>query len=81
MIKLFSDIVESAGTGEKSAIRALQGWQFLIGEAHNRRTVRYGDLAKLMGYSDSRPLYYILGHMMHFCQQNELPICENHPAI
>jgi len=49
MIKLFSDLVNSAATGEKAPTRALQAWQFLVGKASNRQTVRYGDLAKLLG--------------------------------
>jgi hypothetical protein len=73
MVKYFSKVVDSANIGEKSAIRALQTWQYLIGKAFNRQTVRYGDLAKQLGYSDSRPLSPILGQIMFFCQQNELP--------
>ncbi|MCQ9206862.1 MAG: hypothetical protein NG740_03160 [Omnitrophica bacterium] len=73
MIKLFSNLVNSAAIGEKAAIRALQTWQFLVGKASNRQTVRYGDLAKLMGYRDNRPLSSILGHVMYFCNQNNLP--------
>ncbi|MBT4484087.1 MAG: hypothetical protein HOC71_10480 [Candidatus Latescibacteria bacterium] len=73
MIRLFSDLVESAATGEKAAIRALQAWQFLIGKANDRQTLRYGDLANLMGYTDNRPLSSILGHIMYFCNQKGLP--------
>lgn len=73
MIRLFTEEVNNAETGKKSAIRALQAWQFLIGKANNRQTVRYGDLAKLMGYTDDRPLFSILGHIMYFCNQNNLP--------
>ncbi|MEW6618882.1 MAG: hypothetical protein AB1422_05985 [bacterium] len=73
MVRLFSDLVEEADPGEKSAIRALQAWQFLAGKANNRQTVRYGDLANLMGYADNRPLSSILGHIMYFCNQNNLP--------
>ena len=73
MIKLVSDLVNSAATGEKAAIRALQAWQFLVGKASSRQTVRYGDLAKLMGYTDNRPLSSILGCIMYFCQQNDIP--------
>jgi hypothetical protein len=73
MVQYFSEMVKSASTGEKSAIRALQAWQYLIGKAYNRQTIRYGELAKQLGYSDSRPLSSILGHIMFYCQQNELP--------
>ncbi len=73
MINLFSDAVNSASTGDKSPIRALQAWQYLIGKAYNRQTIRYEHLAALMGYTDNRPLSPILGHIMVYCQQNELP--------
>jgi putative restriction endonuclease len=57
----------------RSAIRALQAWQYLIPKAKNRQLVRYGELADLMGYADCRPLSSILGHIMHYCEQERLP--------
>jgi hypothetical protein len=73
MIRLFSNVVSAAESGEKSAIRALQAWQYLIAKASNRQIVRYDELRVLMGYSDNRPLSTILGCIMFYCEQNELP--------
>jgi hypothetical protein len=57
----------------RSAIRALQAWQYLIPKARNRQLVRYGELAELMGYADNRPLRFVLGHIMYYCQREGLP--------
>ena len=73
MYQLFDDVVEDAETGEKSAVRALQAWQYLIGKAANRQIVQYDELRLLMGYADNRPIGVILGCIMFYCQQNELP--------
>jgi hypothetical protein len=73
MIKRFTDLVNESNTGNKSAIRALQAWQYLISTAHNRQIARYRDLRLMMGYSDDRPLTPILACLMFFCQQNKLP--------
>jgi hypothetical protein len=68
-------IADNPDTNEinRSAIRALQGWQYLISKARNRQLVRYEDLAGIMGYSDNRPLFPILGHIMYYCDQEGLP--------
>jgi len=73
MPKFFSDLVNAAETGKKSAIRALQAWQYLIAKASNRQLVRYTELAEMMGYTDSRPLPKILGCIMCYCSQQNLP--------
>ncbi|HEY9878770.1 MAG TPA: hypothetical protein V6D29_09960, partial [Leptolyngbyaceae cyanobacterium] len=65
--------VAEAETGKKSVIRALQAWQFLIAKAQNRQVVRYDDVAKVMGYTDNRPLSQILNFIMLYCAQNSLP--------
>ncbi|MCX5637389.1 MAG: hypothetical protein NTX52_06820 [Planctomycetota bacterium] len=57
----------------RSAIRALQGWQYLISKARNRQLVRYNELAGIMGYKKNRPLNPILGHIMYYCIQEALP--------
>ncbi|HEU4559503.1 MAG TPA: hypothetical protein VFS20_16755 [Longimicrobium sp.] len=54
-------------------VRALQIWQILIACAHNRQTITYSHLAELMGYSDLRPTFAQLGHVMYYCYFNELP--------
>lgn len=51
----FTHVVNAADTGEKSAIRALQAWQYLISHASSRRIARYHDLQELMQYTDNRP--------------------------
>jgi putative restriction endonuclease len=66
MFKRFSD--DSTNPG-----RALQIWQILIGKAHNWQTITYGALANMIGYSDARPLPNILGYIMKYCDQNNLP--------
>lgn len=73
MIKYFKKAVSDAETGKKSAIRALQAWQYLIGKANNRQIVRYDELRILMGYANCNPLSYILGCIMFYCEQNDLP--------
>ena len=73
MTRLFKDEADSAEDGRKSAIRALQAWQYLIGKAAARQIVQYDELRMLMEYPTSNPLGRILGCIMHYCQQNELP--------
>ncbi len=72
-MKWFNDAVEVAAVGEKSAIRALQVWQFLIGKAANHQIVRYEEIYQLMDYTDGRPLKHILTSLMNYCEQNSLP--------
>ncbi len=76
MARTFNEVIDqnpSSDEVNRSAIRALQAWQYLISKAKNRQLVRYGELAGLMGYTDNRPLRFILGHIMHYCQQQDLP--------
>lgn len=76
MARTFQEVInENPNTDEvnRSGIRALQGWQYLIPKAHNRQLVRYKELAMIMGYSDNRPLTPILGHIMFYCEQESLP--------
>jgi putative restriction endonuclease len=53
--------------------RALQIWQILIGRAANRQTITYGGLADLLHFKGAGTLAKILGHIMFYCQQNDLP--------
>jgi len=53
--------------------RALQVWLILIGKASNRQMVTYGMLAKMLGYEGAGTLAHILGHIMHYCHENQLP--------
>ena len=73
MVQWFNDLTESADTGRKSAVRALQAWQYLIGKAANRQIVQYEELRILMDYPTSNPLAFVLGCIMYYCQNNNLP--------
>ncbi len=73
MVQYFNDVTNNADEGRKSSVRALQAWQILIGKAYNRQIVRYRELARIMDYPDERPLSTILGCIMYFCDQNDLP--------
>ena len=73
MVREFNSVTDSADTGEKSAVRALQAWQYLIGKAANRQIVQYEELRILMDYPTSNPLASILGCIMFWCEQNDLP--------
>ena len=66
MVKLFND-------NSTHATRALQIWQILIAKASNRQTLTYGMLAQLLGFKGADVLAPILGHIMFYCQQNNLP--------
>lgn len=54
-------------------MRALQIWQILISAARNRQILTYGILASMLGYGGAGVLAQPLGHIMYYCQQNELP--------
>ncbi|MCI0366700.1 MAG: hypothetical protein L0219_22785 [Phycisphaerales bacterium] len=73
MPQWFTDVANAADTGEKSATRALQAWQYLIAKASNRQIARYDDLRELMEYTDNRPLTSALSCLMWYCEQNALP--------
>ena len=73
MYKSFDTLVDKATTGSKAPIRALQAWQYLIGKAASRQLVKYDELKQLMGYPDNRPLGSILGCIMYYCEQNNIP--------
>src|SRR5205814_10425774 len=66
-------ITNATESGKKSAARALQAWQYLIAKASNRQIIRYESLRTMMGYSDDRPLFTILAHVMELCSQWGLP--------
>lgn len=66
MIKYFKD-------NATNPTRALQIWQILIAKASNRQTVTYGIFADLLGFHGAGVLAHMLGHIMFYCQQNDLP--------
>jgi len=62
----------------KSAERAAQIWQVLISAAHNRQTITYEQLARLIGMGDKG--YLItggvkgpLGRVTWYCERKEYP--------
>ena len=73
MIRWFKEEAGSAEVGRKSAVRALQAWQYLIGKAAARQIVRYDELRIMMEYPTNNPLTQILECIAKYCQQNELP--------
>jgi hypothetical protein len=73
MTQQFTAIAKNADTGMKSAVRALQAWQYLIAKAHNRQIVKYDELTSLMEYGTSKPLSSILGCIMNYCDREGLP--------
>lgn len=52
--------------------RALQTWLILIGKAHNRQTLTYGQLAKLLQYDGAGTMAQMLGHIHAYCLNNDL---------
>ncbi len=73
MVRRFKKETDSAKDGRKSAIRALQAWQYLIGKAAVRQIVQYDELRLMMEYPTCNPLVHILGCIMYYCEQNGLP--------
>ena len=73
MYEFFDNVVDKATVGNKSSVRALQAWQYLIGKAANRQLVQYDELSELMGYPDNRPMGSILKCIMFYCEQNNMP--------
>ena len=73
MIRWFNDLTEAAGAGRKSAVRALQAWQYIIGKAAMRHIIQYNELRILMDYPTNNPLSPVLSCIMFYCQQNGLP--------
>jgi hypothetical protein len=67
MVRRFDD-------GPDRPARGLQIWQILIGKAHNRQTITYGQLAELLGFEGAQVLAQPLGHVYYYCQQRKLPL-------
>ncbi len=66
MVRRFDD---EANAGS----RGLQIWQILIGKAHLRQTMTYGELAALMGFKGAGTLAHLLGRVMFYCRLQDLP--------
>ena len=73
MATTFVEAVDRAAPGEKAALRALQIWQILISRASSYSIITYGKLAKILGYGGAGVFPAILGHILYYCQKNELP--------
>ncbi|MFU0780372.1 MAG: hypothetical protein ACFWT4_19700 [Citrobacter braakii] len=54
--------------------RALQIWQILIGFAYARKITTYREIADILGYKGAGTMDRQLGHILHFCAQNKLPL-------
>ena len=58
----------------KLAKRALQVWQVLISAAHNRQTITYGQLARLIGMGDNPVVVTpAISRVGEYCKRNNLP--------
>jgi alkylated DNA nucleotide flippase Atl1 len=66
MVRYFDD-------APSQSTRASQVWQILVSKAMNRQTLTYGQLASLLGFERAGVLAHILGHIMHYCIQGDLP--------
>ena len=53
--------------------RALQVWQILISKAANRQIATYEELEEALGYKGAGVFAQTLGHIMYYCDQNDLP--------
>lgn len=53
--------------------RAMQVWMILISAAEQRKTLTYGMVANHLGFHGAGVLAKILGRIMRYCEQHELP--------
>lgn len=53
--------------------RAMQIWQILIGAAHNRQTLTYGQLADYLEFDGAGVLSQMLDPIMRLCESNGWP--------
>jgi len=66
MVRYFDDI----RTDES---RAFQVYLILIGLAYERKIATYGMIADLLGFKGAGTLARILGHIIIWCEANDLP--------
>lgn len=57
----------------KASWRAVQLWQILIGCAYNQQIITYGQLADILGYKGAGVFAQLLGRIMYYCEDNDLP--------
>ncbi len=53
--------------------RAMQIWPLLVHAAERKQILFYGDVARYIGLRGAGVLGQMLGPIMHYCQQHELP--------
>jgi len=53
--------------------RASQVWSLLVCAAQERKSYRYGDVAEILGFGGAGVLSQILGCIMWYCDEQELP--------
>jgi alkylated DNA nucleotide flippase Atl1 len=53
--------------------RSSQIWGLLICAAKDRKTYKYGDVAKILGFGGAGVLGQFLGPIMNYCEANDLP--------
>jgi alkylated DNA nucleotide flippase Atl1 len=53
--------------------RASQIWSLLVCAAKDRKTYTYGDIADILGFGGAGVMAQILGCIMWFCEENNLP--------
>ena len=53
--------------------RAMQVWQILVGAAHNRQSLTYGQVADYLEFEGAGVLAQILGQIMKYCDAKGLP--------
>ena len=57
----------------KRSERAMQVWQILVGAAHNRQSLTYGQVAEHLAFEGAGVLAQILDRILVYCKANELP--------
>lgn len=83
--KLAAPMVKRYRRGDRLPVQAQQIWMILTSFVMARRifdrslekTIEYGHLAELMGYSDARAGHMLgrqLGIVGHYCRENGLPL-------
>ena len=53
--------------------RSLQIWSLLVCAARERRIYTYGDVAAILGFGGAGTMANMLGSIMWFCRDRELP--------
>ena len=48
-------------------------WQFIVEVARKRETCNYGEIAGKLGYTRARPIFQMLGGIMWYCIDHQLP--------